>query len=231
MASQISLLAETDAIRAQTSKKDEQIRTEEIRKAASEQLIAWVAGKGSEVVRDPGGSLIITEIMLYAEGGAHLLLPYKSNSDADVSHIPADKTAASETLLKALTLPYPSADFSNPHLMSLPHSSRVYKTLLQGGPFSHTDKAIVRSPSFSPVEFAKRFVRIVGQENTLAMAKDDGAFVVAVLCERAKESEDNELKDVLKTWFSGDVRKELEEDKERRGRAVLLEQLAVLSIS
>ncbi|THH01960.1 hypothetical protein EW026_g824 [Hermanssonia centrifuga] len=182
---QISLLAETDAIRAQTR-------------------------KGSEVVRDPGGSLIITEIMLYAEG---------------------DKTAASETLLKALTLPYPSADFSNPHLMSLPHSSRVYKTLLQGGPFSHTDKAIVRSPSFSPVEFAKRFVRIVGQENTLAMAKDDGAFVVAVLCERAKESEDNELKDVLKTWFSGDVRKELEEDKERRGRAVLLEQLAVLSIS
>lgn len=58
-----------DATRSQTSKKDEKLRTEEIRKAASEPLLAWVAKDGAEVIRDPGGSLLVTEVMLYAEGG------------------------------------------------------------------------------------------------------------------------------------------------------------------
>lgn len=70
---QISLLAETDPIRAQTSKKDNQTRTQEIRKAASEPLLAWVTKEGADVLRDPGGSLVVGEIMLYAEGGMYHL--------------------------------------------------------------------------------------------------------------------------------------------------------------
>ena len=140
-----------------------------------------------------------------------------------------DKAAASETLLNALTAPYPSTDPANPHLISLPHTSRLYKTLLQGGPFSHTTKAVVPSPLFSAIAFAQQFIKTVGQANTLAMAKDDGAFIVAVLCERAVEND--ELKAVLREWFSGDIRKELEAEKDRRGRAMLLEQLATLSLA
>lgn len=141
----------------------------------------------------------------------------------------SDKSAASKALLEALSQPYPSSDPANPHLISLPHSSRLYKTLLQGGPFSHTTKTIVRSPHFSAVDFAVQFVEIVGQENTLAMAKDDGAFIVAALCERAAESD--ELKNTLKSWFDKSARKELEKDKEeRRGRSMLLEQIAALSL-
>lgn len=103
----------------------------------------------------------------------------------------------------------------------------MYKTLLQGGPFSHDTKSVVRSSLFSPSEFAKQFVEIVGKNNTLAMARDDGAFVVVVLCERAAESD--ELKTTLRTWFSDEFRSELEEEKDRRGRAVLLQQIASLS--
>ncbi|KAJ3551893.1 hypothetical protein NM688_g4447 [Phlebia brevispora] len=76
---QISLLAETDAVRAKTSKKDDQLRTEEIRKAASEPLLSWVAEKGAEIARDPGGSLVVGEIMLYAEGGTYHWSIHRAN--------------------------------------------------------------------------------------------------------------------------------------------------------
>lgn len=66
---QIAALAETDETRAQTSKKSAEVREAEVRKAASEALIQWVEEKGATLVRDPGGSLIVIEIMLFAEGG------------------------------------------------------------------------------------------------------------------------------------------------------------------
>ena len=138
-----------------------------------------------------------------------------------------DKTSASETLLKPLAIPYPSTDLSNPHMITLPHASRVYKTLLQGGQFSHDTKEVVRSPYFSAVVFAKQFVSVVGKDNTLAIAQDDGAFVVAALCEHAPESD--ELKQTLKSWFSSSFMQGLERDKDRRGRTILLQQIASLS--
>ncbi|KAK7689468.1 hypothetical protein QCA50_007260 [Cerrena zonata] len=207
---QISLLAETDPIRAQTSKKDPLLRTQEIRKAGSESLLEWIAEEGVDVLRDPGGSLVVGEIMLYAEG---------------------DKSAASETLLKAISTPYPSLDPTIPHPISLPHGSRIYKLLLQGGHFSQESKTVIRSEHFSPLDFAKKFVEIVGKETTIALAKEDGVFVVASLCETivAAGDDGSELKKTVKGWFGKDTRKGLDSDKERRGVATLLTQLAALS--
>lgn len=64
-------LAETDPIRAQTSKKDPSVREEEVRQAASGPLLTLVSDPDrlDEFIRDPGGSLLVLEIMLYAEGG------------------------------------------------------------------------------------------------------------------------------------------------------------------
>lgn len=67
---QIATLAETDLIRAKTSKKDDAVRTSEIRKAASEGLLSWIAQSGTDISRDPGGSLVVLEVMLEADGGA-----------------------------------------------------------------------------------------------------------------------------------------------------------------
>jgi pumilio family protein 6 len=63
------VIAETDGARSKTSKKDSAIRESEIRKAASEGLLQFVAENGAETARDTGGSLLVLEIMLYAEGG------------------------------------------------------------------------------------------------------------------------------------------------------------------
>ena len=64
-------MAETDAIRDRTSKKPVALREEEVRKAASPDLVSWVAEEGAHVVRDTGGCLVVTEIMLYADEGTY----------------------------------------------------------------------------------------------------------------------------------------------------------------
>ena len=71
---QIATLAETDATKARTSKKDDSVRAAEIRKAASEPLLEFVAKHGKEVAVDTGGSLLVNEIMLQADGGAYFFL-------------------------------------------------------------------------------------------------------------------------------------------------------------
>ena len=65
----IASLAETDEFRAKTSKKSATIREEEVRKAASEDLLRWIEDSGEALVREPGGSLVVSEVMLHAEGG------------------------------------------------------------------------------------------------------------------------------------------------------------------
>lgn len=71
----VRTIAETDAIREKTSKKDNELRKDEIRKFASAELIAFVVEHARELVSDPGGSLVVGEIMLYADGGTLLPLP------------------------------------------------------------------------------------------------------------------------------------------------------------
>lgn len=66
----VARLAETDAAKARTSKKDDAVRRAEVRAAASEGLLQLVQGpRAEEMVRDPGGSLVVGEIMLNADGG------------------------------------------------------------------------------------------------------------------------------------------------------------------
>jgi len=72
---QIASLAETDELRSKTSKKEPSIREEELRAGASEEMIEWVKSNAEDVVRDPGGSLVLLEVMLYAVGGTRARLP------------------------------------------------------------------------------------------------------------------------------------------------------------
>ncbi|KAH9991199.1 ARM repeat-containing protein [Russula compacta] len=159
--SMIARISETDHLRAHTSKKSSDVRAAEICSAASSELLSWVVRDGAEVSRETGGSLVITEIMLEAQG---------------------DKEAAMEALLIPLTTTYPSED--HPHPIALPHTSRLYKILLQGGHFSHATNAVVTRPNFSPSTFATAFLRHVKPVDITSMARGGGAFVIAALLER-----------------------------------------------
>ncbi|KAJ7702543.1 armadillo-type protein [Mycena metata] len=70
----------TDNIRAKTSKKTSEVREAEVRVRASEALIKWVKDKCALLLQETAASLVVTEIMLFAEG---------------------DKTGAIKTLLRA----------------------------------------------------------------------------------------------------------------------------------
>lgn len=139
-----------------------------------------------------------------------------------------DKTTAINSLLQPLAAPYPSQDAVTPHPIDLPHTSRLYKTLLQGGHFSHATHTITRSPSFSPSAFASTFIQVVGEDSTVAMARGDGAFLVAELLERVSEEGSEVEKKEVKGWFRKSVRDELESG-DGKGRKVLLEKIAKLA--
>ena len=62
-------LSQTDEIRSRTSKRSSSSREEEVRNAASEDLIRWVEDSGETLIREPIGSLVVSEIMLNADGG------------------------------------------------------------------------------------------------------------------------------------------------------------------
>lgn len=63
---------------AGTSKKDKDLRREEVGKGWGEGIIRAIAAGGEkgveEVVRDPGGCLLVGEVMLYGDGGATFLV-------------------------------------------------------------------------------------------------------------------------------------------------------------
>lgn len=142
----------------------------------------------------------------------------------------ADKSAASKAILEVLAAEYPSPDPTQLHPISLPHVSRLYKLLLQGGHFSQSTKSIERSALFSPFAFAKQFIELVGEQNTVAMAEEEAVFVVASLCETVVSDEEGEdAKKTLRKWLGGAVKEELSANQEQRGRKVLLEQIARLS--
>jgi pumilio homology domain family member 6 len=79
----ITTIAETDETR--TSKKDAEVRAAEIRAAASPDLLAWLAKEGAAVSRETGGSLLVGDIMLEADGGASLSIELLACKDSDVS--------------------------------------------------------------------------------------------------------------------------------------------------
>ena len=225
---QIATLAETDEVRLRTSKKDTGIREDEIRKAASEGLLEFVKNEGPKVATETGGSLVVGEIMLYAEGGESSWLIFTVYHPLIVIYLIHRQVSRNRgSPAKPLASAYPSEMFEEPHPIDLPHTSRLYKTLLQGGHFSHTTHTVARSPSFSPSIFASSFLKIIGEETTVAMAQGDGAFVVAEFLERIVEEGSDDERDVVRRWFDRRVRSGLY-NGEGKGKKVLLEKVAKL---
>ncbi|TFY55210.1 hypothetical protein EVG20_g9404, partial [Dentipellis fragilis] len=203
----LNSLAETDTLREKTSKKDPEARAQEVRAAVSPDLVSWIAREGAAVSRDTGGSLVVTEVMLEADG---------------------DKPEAMDALLAPLAEPYPSEDPTKPHSIDLPHTARMCKTLLQGGHFSQASRKVESAPRFDASAFAAAFVRIVGRERTLQIARGGGAFVVAELLERVKEQGSGQTKAEVKKWVK-ELGKDSAEGEGVKGWNVLMEKVECLA--
>lgn len=227
---QIATLADTDEARSRTSKKDPAVRQQEVRVGASEPLFEWLQSDCEKVVRDPGGSLVAAELFLFGDGGELLL---DSGPSVEVSPRFSDKSVAIEHLVKLVSQSYPSPDPSNPHPIDLPHTSRLYKTLLQGGHFNHTTKQVEEASSWDAPAFATQFVDLVGKEailNLCTKGQKNGTFVVAELCGalcRGTSNSVGEARTRVKEWFDKSTRKEIE-NGDAKGKTVLLEKVSFL---
>lgn len=137
-----------------------------------------------------------------------------------------------KTLLEALAVPYPSPDPSNPHAIDLAWTSRMYKTLLQGGHFNKKTQTVDPTSSWEPQRFAASFINTIPQNIVVAMCTEgerNGSFVVATLCEILVRDGDERKKErqKLKSWFGEKERKVIKEG-DGRGKDLLLEKLALL---
>ena len=124
--------------------------------------------------------------------------------------------------------PYPALETSPPHPIDASHVARLYKTLLQGGHYDRSSKSVTKPlSSFSPLVFASSFLTVVGRDVTVALAKGNGAFVVAELCRRISVEGTDEEKRSLRAWFTEQVSKDIQ-DKEIKGKSVLLVSIDAL---
>ncbi|KAG8938972.1 pumilio domain member 6 [Tulasnella sp. 424] len=198
-------IAETDAIVAQTSKKDAEVRKKEILAGASEGLLKFVTSEAEKLVRDPAGSLVATDVVLHAEG---------------------DRSSATKALLRPLVdSPFPSPS-STSHPIDLAHSSRLYKNLLQGGRFSQKSNSVVTVPSYSAIDFARSMLADVGKEKLLTMATEGGgAFVLTELVERFIQEGSGEEKKELKAWVGSKAATKKIEESSAKGKDALLSKV------
>lgn len=113
------------------------------------------------------------------------------------------------------------------HLIDIPHSSRLFKALIQGGHFEQATKQVVPCSAWSASAFVSRFLKAAGKDNIVRMAKGNGAFVVVELVQRVNEEGSAEEKKTLKEWFGPSVLAEIEAGN-GKGSSVLLERLRSL---
>jgi pumilio family protein 6 len=128
-----------------------------------------------------------------------------------------------DALLIPLEASYPADGHTHP--IDLPHTSRLYKVLLQGGHFSHATNAVAARPNFNPSAFATAFLRHVEPVDIAAMARGGGTFVIAALVERVVAGGTPEERSKLKECLSG---LEGDEGKTIKGWAALMEGIRLL---
>ncbi|KAF8968678.1 pumilio domain member 6 [Entomortierella lignicola] len=181
----IELLAKGDLVRANTSKKDAAIRSEELLKHISEPLISLIATKTRSLTSEPLACQVVLETLLHA-------------------HSSVERTPAVEALLQLASSDPAEATSDEPNpLLNMP-TDRLYKTLVQSD-----YKAPLAEPS---LHFAKALLaRISPFIGFYVLKSSSSAFVVLALLENPETAD--ETKKLLTSKAKGSsitLQKEME---------------------
>jgi pumilio homology domain family member 6 len=110
---------------AATSKKDVAVRRGELLDSFGGALLGVVEGEGDRMMRDPQASQVVQEILLFT----------KESGDG--------KSRAVDTIVSL-----GSGDPSDEeHIIRVPFTARIYKTLVQGGHYNPKEKTVEGTPS------------------------------------------------------------------------------------
>ncbi|KAF9352865.1 pumilio domain member 6 [Mortierella sp. AD094] len=158
----IELLAKGDIVRANTSKKDAQVRSAELRGYISPALISLVATKTRSLTSEPLACQVVLETMLHAT---------------------TDRKAAVDALLELASADPAEATSDEPNpLLTMP-TDRLYKTLVQSD-----YKAPLAEPS---LHFGKALLsKISPFIGYYVLKSSSGAFVVLALLENPETADE-----------------------------------------
>jgi len=243
--STIKDLEATDATAAATSKKNKETRRKELRAAISPDMIKLVADQGEELMRDAGASLLVTEIMLEAEGGesrgasGYVDVGSVSSDDPSSRPSPVDKSAAIDALVGPIGQTYPNPASVDPEqdpatapILDISYADRAYKTLLAGGRYNSSTSSVDAPNDELKGSFGKAFWRALtseeagGERNAVNLALGNAPFVVVELVDNLKS--DAELGPVVKRVLATPEVMQQVEKSWRKGANVLHEKLASL---
>ncbi|KAG0008076.1 pumilio domain member 6 [Entomortierella chlamydospora] len=158
----IELLAKGDIIRANTSKKDAQVRSAELRGYISPALISLVATKTRSLTSEPLACQVVLETMLHAT---------------------TDRKAAVDALLELASADPAEATSEEPNPLLVMPTDRLYKTLVQSD-----YKAPLAEPS---LHFGKALLsKISPFIGHYVLKSSSGAFVVLALLENPETADE-----------------------------------------
>lgn len=155
-------VAELDKIKAGTSKKDDDVRREELKNKFSQIMLDGLVTYPKAVLNESFGSQAAAEVLLYAEG---------------------DKTAALEAIANAFS----GSPDNEEHLVQLPFSSRTLRTLIQEGHWNNKTKTV--DTIKEPTGFKNIFFKAI-KLNIARWASGEGSFVILSLLENLDDTKE-----------------------------------------
>jgi len=117
------------------------------------------------------------------------------------------------------------------HLLDLSHSTRTYKTLISGGHFDLSTKSVKIIDQELSTQFAQSVWSALtsdeagGEDNAIALAKGNGAFVLVELVDALQKA--GKAGDVKRVLGKKAVRGEIE-NAGQKGAGLLADRLAAL---
>ena len=182
-AADIELLGEIHEIRQKTSKKDTDVRRQELVTAISPQLLAALATSPKELVASSFGCQFVTDVLLSAKG---------------------DKSSALEAIASTAA-GNPNQELSEdadplfpppPHISFTPHGGKMFKTLIAGGRYDRESGSVKKIDP--PLNFADILYPVI-REHIIQWAIGPSSFTVLGLLEAPDFSFQKELLKTLKS--------------------------------
>lgn len=173
------VLQEVQEIRKTSSKKDEDVRRQELVAALSPQLIPAIKASAADLTSTAFGCQFIADVMLSGTGDkSQALEAIAQSATGDPKEVPGEDDLTAK-----------------PHMSSTPFGGRMLKSLIQGGRFDKAAGKVI--PVDPPLNFADILYPVI-KDYVMDWATGPSSFVVVGMVESNDFSEVDSLKKTLK---------------------------------
>jgi pumilio family protein 6 len=207
LSTDLEYLEEVDGARTTTSKKDPEIRRNELAKALSPYLLKAIAAGAADLVATSFGCQFVTEVLFGAEGDKSAALAAVAEAAAGDPTFVQPPVAADKVAIEA------SVPVS--HIATTPYGGKMLKALIAGGRFDSTTKTIV--PVIPALDFADILYPNI-KDYIIEWATGSSSFVVLALAESDSFSKKDEVLKTLKDSKKKLQMAAMEETAEQRKR-------------